>query len=263
MSGKTDDTTSSNVQDPKIFGSLQDRKIKIEAKVKKTVFAGRAFLIAGIAIISIGFGFLWASPSDEKPRHVAECMILGATLLGAWWVLLGQKRLLDERFQDIEFEIDLLRFGATPEESWAEKLLQINRLQLRRYYDLNLGQSSRIFVVGVLSIILGVAVIGVTMYLLWKPSPTGTGGSSDKLVLGLVGASGSLLTNYVAAIFLKMHAAIAASLTDFHAKLVHTHELFLANLLASRIKDPDKRQESFAKLSIAIVGGKEPARLNT
>lgn len=181
-------------------------------------------------------------------------------LLGVSRIMAASSRRFEEQLQDIEFDNDLLRFEATLEESWAEKPLQINRLQLRRYYDLNLGQNSRIFGLGVLCIVLGVFVIAVTIYLLSRPaelSPGSGGGPlSDKLVLGLVGAIGSLLTNYVATVFLKMHSNVTAGLTDFHAKLVHTHELFLANFLASRIQDKEKREEAFAKLSLAIVEAK-------
>ena len=258
-------TQSNNIESDEIKKNrseiLEKRKNKIQKRITRVSWFRFPAVAAGVIFILIALSILWWGSGNEKRQHVAECMIVGAGLLGISGILQATSRRFEEQLQDVEFESDLIRFEATIQESWAEKLLQINRLQLRRYYDLNLGQNSRIFIVGVLCILLGVAVIGVTLYLLSRPTdlPAGTGVPpvSDKLVLGLVGAIGSLLTNYVATVFLKMHSNVTASLTDFHAKLVHTHELFLANLLVSRIQDVEMREEAFAKLSIAIVGHKE------
>lgn len=252
-------TESDDIRNPR-SDILADRKANVERKIT-FVWLGKVITLVLVFILVVSaLYFLWLSSSKEKSQHVAECLIVGIGLLGVSRIFAASNRRFEEQLQDIEFENDLLRFEATLAESWAEKLLQINRLQLRRYYDLNLGQNSRIFVVGVLCIGLGVCVIGVTLYLLSRPEELSHGSPpfSDKLVLGLVGAIGSLLTNYVATVFLKMHSNVTTSLTDFHAKLVHTHELFLANLLASRIDNEEKREEAFAKLSVAIVGCKEP-----
>jgi hypothetical protein len=181
--------------------TLQERKKRTEEKIKKTLNRSRPALVVGSILILVGLAVLWLDSSREKTQHVAELMIPGLGLVGVWWIVLARKGLLEEQLQDIEFEIDLDVFQPTNDERRAEKLLQINRLQLRRYYDLNLAQNSRIFAVGVLCIVLGVGVIGFTLYLLSQPpTPLPGGGApkfSDKLVLGLVGAVGSLLTNYV------------------------------------------------------------------
>jgi hypothetical protein len=56
-----------------------------------------------------------------------------------------------------------------------------------------------------------------------------------------------------------MYSGITTSLTEFYDKLIHTHDLFLANLLASRVHDTPKREDAFAKISLAMVGYKEPS----
>jgi hypothetical protein len=50
-----------------------------------------------------------------------------------------------------------------------------------------------------------------------------------KITTAALGAVGALLTNYVAAIYLKMNAAASENLASFHAKLAETHQLMLGN----------------------------------
>src|SRR5262249_36903038 len=143
-------------------------------------------------------------------------------------------------------------FESTPQQSRAEKLLRINQYQLKRYYDQNLNQGLWIFMLGILAIFIGVGVIVYTLYLLKTASAERW---QDKAVLGVVGAIGSLLTNYVAAIYLKMHSEATTSLVTFHSKLVGTNQLFLANLLSAMITDENKRFDTLSKLSLAIAHG--------
>jgi hypothetical protein len=56
-----------------------------------------------------------------------------------------------------------------------------------------------------------------------------------------IGAVGAILTNFVAAIYLRMNAATSENLAAFHSRLVETHELMLGNLLASRIDNDGQR----------------------
>jgi len=128
----------------------------------------------------------------------------------------------------------------------------MNQFQLKRYYDQNLSQSIWIFILGIAAILIGVGVIVYTLYLL-KTLPAK--GWQDKAILGVVGVVGSLLTNYVAAIYLKMHSEATTSLVTFHSKLVGTNQLFLANLLSAMITDDNKRFDTLSKLSLAVAHG--------
>lgn len=218
-------------------------------------------LAMGIIFISIGLGQLLCILCDiEVLLPQSLCLILliyGAMMICAVAPMTKARlRSIKEEIQDIEFETDLLRLKATPEESRAEKLLRMNQLQLRRYYDLNLSQNSWIFVVGIVCILLGAGIIGVTVYLLTSPGSAAFE-LEEKVVLGLLGAVGTILTDYVAAIYLKMHSTASESLNAFHSKLVSTNTLFLANLIASRIDDDDKREDALAKLAVSVLGRAE------
>jgi hypothetical protein len=170
--------------------------------------------------------------------------------------LRSRDRELREALQDKFFEEELLRSGASPEESRAEELLRMYQVQLRRYYDLNLTQNTWIFATGILCILLGVSVIATTIYLI----ATSPAGWQVKTVLGLVGAVGSLMTNYIAAVYLRMNSATTTSLTTFHTTLAATHQLFLANLLVARIEDPKQRWDALVQVSLAIAGKTPTAR---
>jgi hypothetical protein len=121
---------------------------------------------------------------------------------------------------------------------------------LRRYHDINLQQNTWVFSLGVLCILLGVAVIGVTFYLVISVAQT----LDAKVITGALGAIGSLLTNYIAAIYLKMHSAATANLAAFHNKLVDTHQTLFGNLVASRIEDDKLRGDTLAKLALHVAG---------
>jgi hypothetical protein len=56
-----------------------------------------------------------------------------------------------------------------------------------------------------------------------------------KGIVAVVGAVSGIMVNYVGAIYLKMYAQSVEAFGQFHGRLVRTHELFLANMLVTRI----------------------------
>lgn len=150
-----------------------------------------------------------------------------------------------DNIDELQFEIDLNDHAGT--SVMEMKHLRINDLRLKRYYEQNLGQSNRIFYLGIVCICLGIGVVGVTFYLV-KISDS----ENAQVVTGAIGGIGTLMTNFVAAIYLKMHGSIAENLGKFHAKLVDTHRVFLAFLAASRIEVKEKREETLSQLAIHL-----------
>ena len=152
--------------------------------------------------------------------------------------------------QDIDYQIDLEQFAVSNSESRAEKVLRINELQLRRYYDLNLSQNLWVLWLGVVCIFLGLAVIATALYLTLRVAFT----PQAQIITAVLGGVGALMSNVVAAIYLRMNASASESLTGFHGKLVDTNRLLLANLLASRIEDSERRWATLSTLAVAISG---------
>jgi hypothetical protein len=163
-------------------------------------------------------------------------------------------RQIENDIQELDFRIDLQEFDASQSERRAEKILRLSDFQLRRYYDLNLSQNSWIFRLGIFCILLGVAVIGTTLFLVVRmDAPYET-----KVITAVLGSIGAILTNFVAAIYLQMNTAATKNLAAFHSRLVETHRLLLGNLLASRIEDNEKRWDTLSQLSLHLVEkGKE------
>jgi len=150
----------------------------------------------------------------------------------------------------------LQQFEVGREESRAEKILRINQLQLRRYYDMNLSQNFWVFSLGVFCILLGVSVIALSLYLV-----LGAGLATDtKIIVASLGGVGSILANFVAAIYLRMNTSASQNLAAFHSRLAETNQLLLANLLASRIQNDEQRWRTLAELARGLVAVKhDPA----
>ncbi len=159
-----------------------------------------------------------------------------------------QLRDLEDDLKNIDLEIDLKQYEATEREIRAEKLLVMNNFQLRRYYDLNLSQNIWVFGLGIFCIMMGLCVIAVTLYLVLRVATS----LDVQIVTGVVGSVGSFMTNYIAAIYLKMHASATSNLSTFHSRLVDTHQSIFGNLLASRIDDDNIRWQTLSQLALNV-----------
>ena len=85
-------------------------------------------------------------------------------------------------------------------------------------------------------------------------------GSQEKdlqIIIGAIGAIGSFMVNYVASVYLTMHAAATSNLGSFHARLVETHQLLFGNLLAFRIEDDKTRWQTLSQLTINMLKHEE------
>ncbi|WP_371410830.1 TRADD-N-associated membrane domain-containing protein [Bacillus wiedmannii] len=153
--------------------------------------------------------------------------------------------------QEVENELDLLIISHSSLEERSEKLFKHHHLELKRYYDENLKQSSWIFVVGIACILIGFAIIGITLYFLIANSSNEL---ENKIIVASVGAIGAILSNFIAVIYLKMHSEAVKSLTEFHNRFVNTHHFYFSNFLLSKIQNEDKREDALVELALKING---------
>ncbi|WP_257152423.1 TRADD-N-associated membrane domain-containing protein [Bacillus cereus] len=153
--------------------------------------------------------------------------------------------------QELENELDLLSISHSSLEERSEKLFKHHHLELKKYYDENLKQSSWIFVVGIVCILIGFAIIGITLYFLITNSSNEL---ENKIMVASVGAIGAILSNFIAVIYLKMHAETVKSLTEFHNRFVNTHHFYFSNFLLSKIRNEDKREDALVELALKING---------
>jgi hypothetical protein len=153
----------------------------------------------------------------------------------------------DTELLALESELDLLESETVSSELRAEKLFKNHQIGLKQYYDQTLRHSGWIFIVGITCILFGFFLIGVSLYFVL------TAGSSmpiqDKVIVAALGALSGILSNFIAAIYLRMFSETLASLTSFHQKLVKTHHLHFANFLTAKISDQSLKDNTLADIA--------------
>jgi hypothetical protein len=183
--------------------------------------------------------------SLSSARHLPLIVAYAITPLLVAPLARARLRDVEADIQEIDFRIDLQQFEVSLGEQRAEKVLRIHEFQLRRYYDMNLSHNFWVFSLGVVCILLGMVVTVIAVYLILKVAAT----TETKIIVAILGGTASILTNFVAVIYLRMNAAAASNLAAFHGRLVETHQLLLANLLASRIENDEQRWQTLALLA--------------
>jgi len=158
-------------------------------------------------------------------------------------------RELSEEIQDADIEIELVRFAVSQREQRAEKLLRFSDIQLRRYYDLNLAQNKWVFRVGAVCIALGLGALALALWVVLEVAQE----TDTRIIVAILGGVSSFLVNYVGAIYLKMYANASSNLSAFHSRLVETHQMLLANMLAARIDEDAKRWDTISQLACEVA----------
>lgn len=158
---------------------------------------------------------------------------------------------VEESIKEAKNELDLLTISITSIEVRAEKQFKLHQIELKKYYDQTLRHSSWIFVIGIFAILLGFIIIGVSIYLVINRS--GSNELENKLIIASLGAVGTILSNYIASIYLRMYSETIKSLTEFHNRLVYTHHLHFGNVLASKVHDDDLRNKTLSEIAISLA----------
>ncbi|WP_377866439.1 hypothetical protein [Bacillus sp. R86525] len=219
----------------------------------------KLFLILGVVSICI-LAYLMYSEADSFKENSSGTKIYLIGLTGSFTFMVMYfftqplRRPSNEyitELQEVENELDLLSISHSSLEERSEKLFKHHHFELKRYYDENLKQSSWIFVVGIACILIGFAIIGITLYFLITNSSNEL---ENKIIVASVGAIGAILSNFIAVIYLKMHSEAVKSLTEFHNRFVHTHHFYFGNFLLSKIQNESKREDALVELALKING---------
>ena len=170
--------------------------------------------------------------ADARVQVVALGAIFEA-LMGVVLVISRQRvRTLESDLREGDYERGLLTDN-DDSEARAEKLFLKHQFELKRYYDETLRQSAMLSYLGVLCMTGGFVVIGVAFYLIAHEDQPDT----QQIMIATLAAAGGVLANFVAVLYLAMHARTVRALTGFHQRLVGTHHVHFGNLLASRVDD--------------------------
>jgi hypothetical protein len=234
------------------LAQLEDKRMDMRERLPRAENSLRAFYFFGIItltaaiVIAVGhksFGF------DTTYSYIGLGMLVLYALVFLSYALRTRARVSEfkQELDEIDFQIDLTRFPVSEQEFRAEKTLRLHNIQLRRYYDLNLSQNVWVFMLGIFCIIIGAGTIGITIYAVLHIEE-----QTSKILISALGAIGSILSNYIAAIYLKMHSAASANLGRFHSRLVDTHQVLFGNLVASRIEDDAIRWKTLSTVAINV-----------
>lgn len=233
---------------------LVEKRDELIQKNKKNIVEKRFAIGSSIFVIFLGYVFYWlvnffniVGPEEDKVAYIISWITALVGLIILCLTIFNPQISYKADLQEVENELELLGIALSSEEERAEKLFKHHHLELKRYYDENLKQSSWIFIVGILCIIAGFVIIGLTLYLLYSNLSSQT---ENKIIIASVGAVGAILTNFIAVVFLKMHSETIKSLTEFHNRFVNTHHFYFGNFLVSKVKNQEKREEALVNLAL-------------
>ncbi len=212
---------------------------------------------------SIGLGFFAAGivsffilPHNLR-IDVIPAMIIGS--IGGMSLAISQRpEFIRNELARLDDEIDFVSISTQSYEQKAQKLLRIQQNELTRYYGLIFQQGKGIFWTGVVSLFLGfVLIAGVVIYIGYDMQNPSAGNIDlyEKLVVGVVGAVGAILTNYIGVIYLKMFSEIVQSVNKSVEALNVSNSLYFSNVLASTIQETTLREKTLESLALGQRSG--------
>ncbi|WP_425093959.1 hypothetical protein [Tropicimonas sp. S265A] len=221
-------------------------------------------LIGSIAVtFLVWFGFsledflsIYHGDTDHSEDYIeayeAEVVSIGLVglVLFGWAITRFRSARSARREHDrLELEHDVIPVEAKADISRARKLLLTNQRNLSSYYAINRFNSRVTIAVAILCVVAG---IGITVWTIQAIIGTNVTEEGSKLMVAAVGAANAIMINVVAAIVLRIQATISSNVNAFHDRLVRSHDIFLANVIAAEIDDDVVRRETLASISKAI-----------
>jgi hypothetical protein len=232
----------------------------------------------GLAVLILGIVFLvvvilieaeiWlgadvqVSPIYESVSPWINLSLMGIGIILALYLigttLSNPVGLLDVQLEVKRRELDLLEAADESDDVRAEKQLNVQQVELQRYYVQTLAHSHLIFLAGLVCLALGFAIIAFTLYaVIWHKQDQDVD-VAEQLVLAALGIMAGLLTNFVAVVQLRMFSEQVRTLTDFHNRLVLTHLVHIANFLVAKVKDQNRREEALVDMAKHLVAPNLP-----
>ena len=154
---------------------------------------------------------------------------------------------LENQIKEISNEVELQEIDTSSIELRAEKLFKNHQFELKRYYDQTLRHSSWVFLTGIGCIIIGILFAAVTFYFVLG------GKASENQLTAMVGISSALFSNFIGVVYLRMYSQTAKALTEFHNRLVGTHNLHFSNFLSAKITEKNLREKTLSEISLKLA----------
>ncbi len=192
---------------------------------------------------------------DDNESEVVALGLVAAALIGWGVATLRNASYTAMTAERLDVERELTRYVAADEvvdrrAAQARKLFLLNEQGLQRYYRFNRTNARWALVLAAICVATG---LGITYIALALMTDGDLSGEADVLV-AIVGAAGTIMVNVVAAVVLRMQGSIWANVNSFHERLVRTHEVFLAHVIAVEIEDTAKRNETLSTIAAGLSG---------
>jgi len=235
------------------------RKQEINNYKNTSLFNARRYRIyAGLVLAAAIFVFVLKGPLNPF-QNIPWYITFGLSCVFVFTaIVLIESSLRIRRYEDhlrqAEDELDLLEIAEGNNVKRSEKMFRGHQRELKRYYDINLGHYRWIFPVGVMTVILGSAIIGGTIWVF-------RGDIKDSIAPILIGAVSGVLVDFIGAVLIHMYTETVKSSIAFHSQLMKSNHALFANMLAFKIEDKTKHDETFAELAkLMIQSNVEPKK---
>jgi len=204
-------------------------------------------VLLGIALLLASLGIdIDAVEGEFRSASIIVSSLVFTVWLGVFISTLdfsANIRTCEEQLKQLEDEHDLVELVEGDHVKRSEKLFRNHQRELKRYYDINLGHYRWMFPAGIMTIIFGTLIIAGTIWVFRDSGITPI----------LIGAISGVLVDFVGAVLIHMYTQTVKSSIAFHSQLMKSNHALFANMLAFKIEDTTKKDETFAELAKLMI----------
>ncbi|WP_189745605.1 TRADD-N-associated membrane domain-containing protein [Streptomyces nojiriensis] len=225
---------------------IEARRRECQKARWKRDFTGWAFVAAGLA------GGTWAGYFGLLHHYLL--LVLCGTFYGILFTLIGlyvlSNKMVEIELRALDDEVELLDTKDKAPAVKSYRLFQQHQQELKRYYDQSLSHAAILFFTGIACMLVGLSIVVATLYILMRPSKLELSG---QILIGALGAISAILSNFIAAIFLKMFKTAAESLSAQHRQLTAIHFLHFGNFLAEKVGSEQLRDDTLSEMCKSLA----------
>ncbi|MFI5986168.1 hypothetical protein ACIBEA_35575 [Streptomyces sp. NPDC051555] len=230
------------------------RRQRIEARRKECKKDRKKRDRTGWICVGFGLAVLTVAAYFGLVDHHLLLLLCGAfygTLLAVVGLFVLSNKTVEIEMQSLADEEELLETRDKAPAVKSYRLFKQHQQELKRYYDQSLSHAAILFFTGIACIIAGLSIVGVTLYILTRQPRVELPG---QILIGALGGISAILSNFIAAIFLKMFKTAAESLSAQHRQLTSIHFLHFGNFLAEKLTSEDLRDDTLSAMCTSLAG---------
>lgn len=219
------------------------------------LFFSTIFIITYIFIIIIIFKLIGGEYSINiklTAFFLLVAFLLSCTFVVSSFFSFNSKVInTNEILFNLENEKELQQSNVLTIEQKANKQFRYNQRELKRYYDINLLHTKLLLGFGILLLLIGLSIVGITIILYFQNNDI----SNLILVLGCISG---LLIDFIGAVFVCIYAKTIEMAINFYSKLADSNNLLLSNSIAAKIKNSNLRDKTLSEIAKNISLSNSP-----